>query len=814
MRIYALGAACLLVVSLTATASAQEGDAPNPIDVLLDAFDSPVGQEFTAQFVRQPTPGVASIMDPIGDFEHSTGEEPGFTPDHLDITDAWALEFDPGPIDLFAPTNTSRIWAPTGRFEVDPPNHDPFYTFTGDQVHDGGQYASGAILFGFTLVDTPPVDATGRCEYVVWVNDLERGNTFVNNPSFPRDPAGGTNLAFGLGLNPQDGPGAQSGFMLELQDTGGFAPNLEADIRGFITPRYVGVTVPRELVGVLGAINFYTFCVEEGFGFEPDVSGADQTGLIDVTADDLGVLRVEVAQVQPETTTTTQPVTTTTEAPVETTPTLATEGEGAGEEADVFPWWFVVIAGGLGLALAGWWLYSRDDDPCQKLLEAWMAAERACDEAQQAADEAADECEAAELELEGLEEERREACRAWPPACWDTEEGDWIEDDKGNRITSRDIHMRKMALGEVWSDYKAGKLTATEVEAKWREMDTPEFREELRDTDEAFDQLLEEIDSEIADTERRLEEKCKVAAQAQKAAEKACAASAEAKAAYERCVGQAMAASAASDVERGGEMSGADTSLSGGTKETASDPCQGDVGKRELRSGGNPDPIRVYVDFSVITSVASGSERNVDAGRQLVLDLNDLARDLDFAGDLLNARSAGLHIGGAINGYAPGRYVVTGTGLVRGAVDATMATSDIVPDIPSTPVQAGLEGLETLARLGSVIAGKVTDWMTDLQVMTVRLTKFYQNITATPYEIWECRQDQGWVCIERIWEIEVSKLKSLRGRDRQFTVNSDVRRREFERAIRRQAQQAASIIKRDAQALARWRAEHEAGPCR
>ena len=815
-----LGAACLVTTLLAAPAIGQEDEFPNPFAVLLDAFESPQGQEFVVRFTRPPLPGSGSIEDPVGDLEHSTGQEPGFTPDHLDITSAWALELNPGPVDLFTPTGAGQIWAPTGGLEVDPPNYDPFHTFTGQQVHDGSQYESGALLFGFTLVGTPPADPPGRCEYVIWINDLERGDTFDTNPNFPLDPAGGTNLALGLALNPSDGPGLPSGFALELLESGGFAPIFEADVRAFVTPGYVGILAPSELVGEMASANFYTFCAEEGFVFEPEVSGADQTGLVDISADDLGIVRFEAQDLPPETTTTstTEATTTTEPAPDTTIPVPASGDEPADEPADGpvadgFPWWLLLIAGGVGLVIAGWWVYNRDDDPCQELLEAWNAASEACDEAQGAADDAADACDSAELEIERLENERQELCKAWPPVCWETHDGDWIEDDQGRRITSRDIHMRKVALGDVWDDYRAGKLSASEVEEQWRQMDTPEFREDMRQTEKAFEEVLQEIEADLAGARQEVTKACERAEEAREIADEKCSEAAKARAAYEECAARAQAASGEPQEEARGGAPDEDPSRTGPAQRPAA-PCEGREGEREVRHAGDPDTTRVFVDFSVITGVEEASARNVGAGERLVLDLNDLATELDFAGDLLNARSAGLHIGGAVNGYAAGKYTVTASGVIKGGADAAMATTDVVPDVPTTPLQVAIEGLESLSRLGGIIAGKVTEWMANVQIMTVRLTMFYQDITATPYEIWECRPDEGWVCTEQIWEIDVSRLKRVLGKDRSYNINSDVRRREFQRVIRGMSSRAASTVKRDAENLARWRAEHEAGPCR
>jgi hypothetical protein len=802
-------------VLLAIPAGAQQQ--ANPIEVIADAFQTTEGQAFVSQFLKLPVPGTSTVSDPVGDYEHSTGQPPGYTPMHIDIVDTWSTEFDPGPLAFFGPTDANTFWSPTGIYEVTPPNFESFHTFTGDEIHDGSQYDGGAILFGFTLADTPPVEVTGRCEYVVWVNDLSRGPTFINHPTFPGDPAGGTNVAFGLGINPE-GQGLPSTFAIELQQkNGGFVPNFETDIRSFITPNFVGLTVPKSQIGELGAVNFYSFCVESGFSFAPVDSGADQTGLITVGFDDLGLLVVEEVPVAAETTTTITTIeeTTTTSAVSAPTTTVAVDS-GPGEQGD-FPWWLVLL-GGLGLAALGWWLFAKTEgDPCKELYDGWMAAQKRCDEAQREADEAIDECWETEAELEDLEQERKDVCKAWPPACWDSEEGGWVQDDQGNRITSRDLHMRRLALGEVWDDHKAGKLTAQEVEAKWREMDTPEFREDMRMLDEEFKDHLEEIEADLAEARRTADETCDRASRAQATADEACAAADAARKAYEECIAAAVAEAGAGPAPGGPETPPTGPTGPGvapGTgATTTTDPCEGVDPRRKYVPAGSAARIRVNVDFSIIIGRQSGSERNTEAGEQLVVNLGDLARDLDFAGDMLNARSAGLHAGGAATGYAQGKYVATAAGVVKGGIDATMATTDLIPDVPTTPLQAGTEFLEKTAQLGGLVAGKVTEWMANYQIITVRRSFFYQFITATPYTIWECRESQGWVCVEQVWEYEVSKLMVLKGQDRWYTVNSDVRRREFDRAVSGLANAAGSTIRNDAQRLVEFRSRHEPGPC-
>ena len=784
----------------------------NPIDVIIDAFDTPVGQEFTTRFLEQPTAGKSTVSDPVGDFFHSTGETPGFTPDHLDILRTWTLDFDPGPIDLFAPTDQNHFWAPTGKFQVEPPNYEPFSTFTGDEVHDGSQYQDGAILFGFTLAATPPVEVKGRCEYVVWVHDLSRGPTFVNDTAFPDDPAAGTNIAFGLVINPE-GQGLPSTFALELDsEDGGSAPNSETDIRSFITPNYVGLTVPRNQIGELAGVNFYSFCVEEGFSETADDSGADQSGLIEVTFEDLGTIVIEQQAVATTTTTTTLTTTTTGLAVVEEPGPVTTTPEPSPVELGGFPWWLVLL-GGLGLAILGYWLFAMRGDPCKKLLEAWQSAQKACDDTQTSADDAADDCEEADLDLEDLEDERKKACKAWPPACWSTEDGGWIEDDRGIRITARDVHMRKMALGEIWEDYKAGRLSATQVEAKWQEMDSAEFRDEMRENDEAFKDLLDDIDADIEAAEQAREQACDKAAEAQEKADEACAAAEAAEKAYEECVTEEVALAGTADETEDAPDAPSDPGSTPGGPEEISDPCDGVDPKRKYEVAGDADRIKVNVDFSIIIGRYEGSERRVETGQQLVLNLHDLARDLDFAGDMLNARSAGLHIGGATTGYGQVKYVATAAGVFKGGIDAMMAATDLVPDVPTTPLQVGTEFLEKTAQLGAFVAGKVTEWMSNYQIFTVRRSFYYQFITATPYNIMECRQDQGWVCVEKVWEFDIGKLQVLKGKDRWFTLNSLVRRAQFDHEVRGLSQSAANTVKRDAKNLVEWRTRHEPGPC-
>jgi hypothetical protein len=95
----------------------------------------------------------------------------------------------------------------------------------------------------------------------------------------------------------------------------------------------------------------------------------------------------------------------------------------------------------------------------------------------------------------------------------------------------------------------------------------------------------------------------------------------------------------------------------------------------------------------------------------------------------------------------------------------------------------------------------------------VRRSFYYQFITATPYNIMECRPGQGWVCAEKVWEFDIGRLQVLKGKDRWLTVSSPVRRAHFEREVHRLSQSAANTVERDAGNLVQQRARHEPGPC-
>ena len=333
---------------------------------------------------------------------------------------------------------------------------------------------------------------------------------------------------FGCTLKGED---VSSTFTLELNENSDFVSNPEIDVRAFITPNTVAITVPWNPTREIAGVNFYTFCMEKGFTFEPEMTGSDQTGLIEMTSNDFGQATVALTpREEPSTTTIARPSTT------KGLPDSAVSEESINTAGNSSPLPAAAIGLGVGAALLGWWVFSRRDTRCRELRRTLKTARRASRKTAGAAKQAVSACANAEAKLESLEQQRKDICTAWPPVCWKTKDGSSMDDAKGNRVTSRDVHMRKTALGDSWDDYKEGKLTALEVERLWRELDTPEFREEMRVREEAFETQLVEIEECIAVASDTFDEMFDQAADAQaKAKEKRDAAKA-ARDAYEGCV--------------------------------------------------------------------------------------------------------------------------------------------------------------------------------------------------------------------------------------------------------------------------------------
>ena len=74
---------------------------------------------------------------------------------------------------------------------------------------------------------------------------------------------------------------------------------------------------------------------------------------------------------------------------------------------------------------------------------------------------------------------------------------------------------------------------------------------------------------------------------------------------------------------------------------------------------------------------------------------------------------------------------------MKGTVSGLDATS-VIPPVPTRLPEAIAVGLAAAANLGGLIAGKVTEWMGDNNLIQVRSTYYYQEVSIQPTQIWEC----------------------------------------------------------------------------
>ncbi|MGH3650674.1 MAG: hypothetical protein ACRDU9_08190, partial [Acidimicrobiia bacterium] len=203
----------------------------------------------------------------------------------------------------------------------------------------------------------------------------------------------------------------------------------------------------------------------------------------------------------------------------------------------------------------------------------------------------------------------------------------------------------------------------------------------------------------------------------------------------------------------------------------------------------------------------------VEEGQALALNLAQLAKEIGALDQLLGGYGAGRTIAQGI-GLQAGKYTLSGGDLVQGGVDAFIAGYDpsLSPKfdiwVPTSPQDVVTETLKATAQLGSIISGKVSEWMEGNQLYRVRVTYFYQTITAAPYQVWICEGGR-WVCRETIFEITVSGLQRRAGQ-----VKADIDKNTMERELGNLTSVARNAIRQSVQRKAEFEQAHQPGPCR
>jgi hypothetical protein len=467
------------------------------------------------------------------------------------------------------------------------------------------------------------------------------------------------------------------------------------------------------------------------------------------------------------TTTTEAPSTTSTATPTTRTPSstpfvVVSELPVPGNVVTI-PWGWIGLGTGLPLVLFGLWLLVGPGRDCERLRREWEALQRQYDQIREAFDKA----------MAYLEERR--AARAEIEA-------------------------------EIAGIERTGSMGGS-LEGSTRFKLIPEGKV----TEEGYDAILrtvrEQLDS-ARDGEPMAEESVE---EWRRQLEDAAAKADAARRAYEECIGKAVAGLTAPSEG---------STATGGGPMVATTPEQTGCpdGTREARPLAGPRTFRLYVDFAVIVEVEEGSERNVQTGEDLAINLGQLGLDLAALGSLLGARGAGGNVASGVTGLGTGSYIKGSLGVARGSVEGLLAvkgnlgTASFPIPVPTSPEEVLVGLLQVTAQLGALVAGKVTEWMKMNQIYRVRSTLFYQEVSVQPVQIWECKAGQ-WVCVEKVLQYEVSGLERQPGASQSFRIEGDVSQHQFESYINGATARAKQSIEASARALVEFEQSNAPGPC-
>ncbi len=211
-----------------------------------------------------------------------------------------------------------------------------------------------------------------------------------------------------------------------------------------------------------------------------------------------------------------------------------------------------------------------------------------------------------------------------------------------------------------------------------------------------------------------------------------------------------------------------------------------------------------------------------EAARELSFKLGNLAQDIGLVGSLLGGVSSGKSIIGGIGGMRQGKYVTGAGGLISGTATtiltgsgATVGSGQMQISIPTSPPEAVAEALKGVANLGKIVADKAGKWIRMNNTYGARVRYFYQTLTATPYEILECKGNK-WVCIEKVYEIAISGLqrggRSI-GQRAEFKLESDIQRTKFNGHISRLMGLVRGQLESGIRTRHKFEQEHQRGPC-
>ncbi len=237
---------------------------------------------------------------------------------------------------------------------------------------------------------------------------------------------------------------------------------------------------------------------------------------------------------------------------------------------------------------------------------------------------------------------------------------------------------------------------------------------------------------------------------------------------------------------------------------------------------GQPAPVlvpvgpaakfRLYRDFDIISAVDEASAHGAhEFGNEMATGLRQAGLALGTLGAVLSGKGAAGSGVAAARGFQSGTLVKGSLQAVKGTVSALDATS-VIPPVPTSLPEAIVVGLAATANLGALIAGKVTEWMGDNNLIQVRSTYYYQEVSIQPTQIWEC-EGGVWRCRTVVNIYTVGGTEALRSKAKPFTVKGDADKRSLSNHIKRLAARGRSYILNSAKAIAEWEADHSPGDC-
>ncbi len=215
--------------------------------------------------------------------------------------------------------------------------------------------------------------------------------------------------------------------------------------------------------GGFGATEESESLIAFGTGMPGELWEVPESGLLDV------------GNMAPPTTTTSAPTTTTSTASdtTEATDDLVSEGSG--------PPLLAVLLGLSGLAAAAVgarFLLASRSDPCSTERDLWESSLRDLEVAESQFGSSIHDVELTSQLSADLEKQLEDLCWKWPTACEDDETSS-SEDDQDSNVSPGDLHALRVGLGRLWDDFRRGEVGPGQIREAWRQVDGPEYREEL-----------------------------------------------------------------------------------------------------------------------------------------------------------------------------------------------------------------------------------------------------------------------------------------------------------------------------------------------